>query len=184
VQNEDDNDELGILLGFDGNVSTDSDNCCSEGVFDGSWTSLPNYSLLTRFVQDYGTDGEIMYSSPIQLNGQKTNLLYTWDSENEEYSVEGTWDGIDESGAAARSVVPVVKGDKIVPLYPEVVLKDHDLEKYLDNTDYREDTSTAGKNFNVSACSLPDGHYEIGFRITDIYGGYVYSDRVGLTLEE
>lgn len=69
------------------------------------------------------------------LNGETTNLRITHDYINGTVTLDGVWDGIDESGMAARDIYAVQKGDKITPMYFAMAVET-DEEDYWYGTEY------------------------------------------------
>ncbi len=159
---EPDDDTL-ICLGETDDIIGDWDTGAFRDNFDGYWLSLPSGDLLTAFVADYGDDYTV-YTSPILLNGEETNLRIR---QYLDYStvVEGTWDGVDDCGRASREIRPLEAGDKIEPIY------------YLDDdSEITGDSYTWKKNDTVDYAFLPSGYYYYGFEIDDCYGDYYITD--------
>ena len=143
--------------------------------FDGYWLSLPDGQNLATYIVD-ATDDYVIYSSPILLNDEETNLRLrqTYDGD---VTVDGAWDGIGENGAASRNIVKIGAGDTIVPLY------------YSYDDDDEEDVYT-GEEFDVEGkltvdySPLYEDEYMYSFCIDDIYGDYYMTDPVVFSVDE
>ena len=140
--------------------------------FDGKWLSLPDGSLLSMYIVEAGDDSTI-YTSPIELNGKRTNLRIVQSGDS--VKIEGAWDGIDENGMAAREVKKLNAGDEIAPIY--YILGDDDSE-----STYTADAYEWANGDNVIYAQLPNGDYYYAFSIDDIYGDYCMTDPVVFTV--
>ncbi len=145
--------------------------------FDGWWISLPDGQNLATYVVGYDGDCAI-YTSPIQLNGEETNLRVKLDYNAGTITIEGAWAGVDESGAAAREVTKLKSGDVITPLYYAYLLEDYSELSYI-GSDY---TFTGEPELNYGA--MEDGSYLYAFCIDDIYGDYYLSDFISFTVKD
>ena len=145
--------------------------------FDGRWLSLPDGQNLALYIVDV-TDDYILYSSPIELNGEETNLRIrqTWDGE---VTVDGAWDGIDDNGAAARNIIKLQKGDVIVPLYDSYTVEDFEAGGYT-GWEYTLDSDELEIRYDY----MESGDYLYCFCIDDIYGDYYLTDFVTFFVEE
>lgn len=135
--------------------------------FDGSWLGLPDGQLLAMYVVSSGEEG-VVYTSPIFLNGKRTNLRIV--RTNESIVVEGAWDGIDEHGMAAREITKIKEGDKIVPAY-FASATDSDKTSELKGKEY-----TWAKDSAITFNTMPAGDYYYGFCIEDIFGDTFTTD--------
>ena len=111
------------------------------------------------------------------LNGETTNLRITHDYITGTVTLDGVWDGIDESGMAARDIYAVQKGDKITPMYFAMAVET-DEEDYRYGTEYVFESEPQAY-FDL----LPDGEYLYNFNIDDIYGDFKMTDFVNFTIE-
>ncbi|MBR5091238.1 MAG: hypothetical protein IK093_17570 [Ruminiclostridium sp.] len=153
--------ELGEV--FD--VICDWENGIFADNFDGLWLALPDGQLLPTYVAET-TDTYFVYTSPIYLNGKRTNLRIKYSPDG--VKIEGAWDGIGEHGNSSRKITSLSSGDKIVPVY----YRD-------DDSEYRSTETYQWKDGdNVVYAKLPAGKYSYCFKITDIYGDYYYSDPI------
>jgi len=145
--------------------------------FDGYWLSLPDgQNLVTYIVEDTGD--YVIYTSPIRLNGEETNLRLRQDYEDGTVTVEGAWDGLNEYGAASREIVKLKAGDVIVPLYNAYSLETDD-EFYYHGVEF-----TVTGDFEIYYDIMEDGDYVFAFCIDDLYGDYYISDFAMFTVED
>ena len=172
---EDGNDliELGETVDVNGDWSTGkfSDN------FDGYWLSLSDGQNIATYVVEE-TEDYVVYTSPILLNGDETNLRMKQYYDDGRVEVEGAWDGISEDGVASRDIIKLKSGDAITPCY----------YAYDINTD--EEFEYEGEEFKVSGTleigydMMYVGEYRYSFCIDDIYGDYYISDHVEFSIDE
>ena len=121
-----------------------------------------------------------IYTSPIRLNGEDTNLRLKLDYSGDEMTmtIEGAWDGINEQGAASRNVTKLKGGDVIVPLYKAYAIEDDREITYVGE----EYVISGEPEFDYDF--LDDGEYLYSFCIEDIYGDYYLTDSVSFTVED
>lgn len=150
----------------------------SDG-FDGRWLSLPDGQSLNLIVQS-ADETTIVYTSPIELNGQECYLRLRQDIASGKVTVDGAWGALDASGALDRSVRPIESGDTILPLYRAVAVADSQRVG-----DYEGELYTVGSNgLEVSYDYLPIGNYLYSFCIQDIYGDLYCTDSVQFEIDE
>lgn len=137
--------------------------------FDGYWLSLPDGQNLATYIVESAEDYTI-YTSPILLNGEETNLRLRLDYSEAEIVIEGAWDGIDEYGAASREITKLKDGDEIIPLYNAYAIESDDELIY-----YGEEYIVNGEP-EIYYDLLYDGDYYYCFCIDDIYGDYYLTD--------
>ena len=165
-----------VYLGSDNWLDYDDQTGVVTDTFQGYWPALPDGSLLSMYVVEESEDYTI-FSSPIVLNGQETNLrfayLYGETEDDGEWMVLGAWDGIDdESGQADKEMTEIKKGDVIRPIY--VVVDQESGE----TTEIKGDKYRVGKNFNITEPKLPEGEYYYSFGIDDLFGSTKYLDLI------
>ena len=165
--------ELGQTIDVDG----DWDSGTFVDNFDGSWLSLPDGQNLAIFIADEGED-YIVYTSPIMLNGEETNLRIRHYYDSNEIVIEGAWDGIDECGAAGRVVTQLKDGDVIVPLYTAYQLEGDDEFRYTG----QEFTFTGDSNLIYGPMAGAD--YLYAFCIDDMFCDYLVTDPVTFNVDE
>ena len=156
--------ELGETFDIDGDWDT---GIFSDG-FDGYWLSLPDGQNLATYIVDYDDSG-IIYTSPILLNGEETNLRLRQDL-NGTVTIEGTWDGLDDNGAASKKITKFKSGDIIIPIYFSL------------NSDTLEEDVWQGVEYQIEGTPeiyysmLDSADYYYSFCIDDIYHDYYMTD--------
>ncbi|MCR4617371.1 MAG: hypothetical protein K5669_04185 [Lachnospiraceae bacterium] len=158
-----------IELGETYDVAGDWDTGAFYDAFDGYWLSLPDGQNLATYIVEV-TDDSIIYTSPILLNGNETNLRVKQSIDSGETSIEGAWDGIDEHGSAAREIIKLKDGDIIIPVYYAYALEGDDEYAY-EGAEY-----TVSGDTSVLYGIMEDGDYLYSFNIDDIYGDYYLAD--------
>ena len=158
-----------IEMGETYDLEADWDEGYFADAFDGHWLSLPDGQSLATYIVDT-TDDYVIYSSPILLNDEETNLRIrqTYDGA---VTVEGAWDGIGSNGISSRNIIKIGAGDTIVPLYYSYDQDDEESVYYGDEFDVE------GK-LRVDYTPLYEGEYMYSFCIDDIYGDYYMTDPV------
>ena len=162
-------DERYLEIGETYDLEADWDEGYFADAFDGYWLSLPDGQNLATYIVDV-TDDYVIYSSPILLNDEETNLRIrqTFDGK---VTVEGAWEGISENGASARNIVKIGTGDTVVPLYYSYDWDDEE------SVFYGEEYDVSSK-LTVEYALLSEGEYFYSFCIDDIYGDYYETDPV------
>ena len=145
--------------------------------FDGYWLSLPDGQNLATYIAD-STDDYVVYTSPILLNGEETNLRMRQYYEDGRVEIEGAWDGINEAGAASRDIIKIESGDKITPVYYAYTLDTFD-ELAYEGAEYEVRGS-----LEINYEYLAVGEYYYAFNIDDIYGDYYISDVAIFNIDE
>ena len=166
-----------IEIGETTDVQGDWESGRFSDYFDGNWLSLPDGQNLATYVVEE-TEDYVVYTSPILLNGNETNLRMKQYFSDNHIEVEGTWEGISDEGAAAREIVKLKDGDVITPSYFAFSMNADDEVEY------------AGQEFTVSGTLeinydlMPEGEYYYSFCIDDIYGDYYITDHVTFNIDE
>ena len=165
--------ELGQTLAIEGDweSGTFTDN------FDGSWLSLPDGQNLAIYIADE-EDDFVVYTSPIMLNGEETNLRIRHYFESDEVVIEGAWDGVDESGASGRGVTPLKDGDVIIPLYTAYQLEGDEEFRY-----HGQEYTYAGDS-NLIYGTMAGADYFYAFSIDDMFCDYLTTDPVTFNVDE
>ncbi len=144
---------------------------------DGLWFMLPDGQKLAVYIAEE-TDDYIVYTAPVLLNYEETNLRIRYSVGDGAISVDGVWGGIDEYGMSSRGIRAPAVGDVITPIYYS-----YEIDSIYDGYYYGEDYI-----FNGEACvtysALPAGDYFCSFRIDDIYGDYLLTDSFIFTVDE
>ena len=93
-------------------------------------------------------------------------------------TIEGAWDGVDESGALSREIVKLRQGDVITPLYYAYEIESND-EFYYEGVEY---TFTGEPEIYYDL--MLDGDYLYAICIDDIYGDYYMTDFEAFSVDE
>lgn len=168
-------EDVQVYLGEDDEVVTDFDNMVLQDSFDGSWPSIAGQPLAIVAVS-VGDDRSV-YTAPISLNGEQTNLRIEYDYNKGEWSVCGTWSGIDpQTGVASRDTKPLSNGDVIAPAY---YVFSSEFNDYI----YGSDITVNGE-LEIEYDALPDSDYSYSMSLYDVYGNYYYTPSVTFTVDE
>lgn len=172
---EEDNDML--LLGETIDVFGDWETGHFEDGFDGYWLSLPDGQNLATYIVDYDED-YIIYTAPVYVNDEETNLRLRQDLNDWSVTIEGVWSGVDENGIASRDVHQLEIGDVIIPMYESFNI-DTGEEGTYHGGEYVFDGDT-----EILYSWLDPADYMYAFCIDDIYGDYLMSDFVMFNVDE
>ena len=168
-------DGASVYLGEDDNVIIDGENMLIQDNFDGSWPALEGYPLAIEAVSL--TDDMTVYTCPIRLNGEDTNLRIEYHYSDNSWKVLGAWDGIDpETGAAAKETIRLKAGDVIAPLY--LAIYDEDYE-YIEAGEFVLDGEP-----EIEYLTLFDGDFSYSMTLYDIFGNYTYTPAVTFEIDE
>ncbi len=168
-------DDASVYIGEDDEVVIDYYNMTLQDNFDGTWPSLDGMPLAIETVSV--TYDLSVYTCPVLLNGNLTNLRIEYDWNEEEWRVVGTWAGIDpETGAAARETETLHDGDVICPVY---YVWTGNYEDYVYGDEY-----TVNGDIEIEYSELFEGDYSYCMVLYDVYGNYYYTDSVTFTCDE
>ncbi len=174
------NEETGELLefGVDQSTKVDFSSGLVEDTFDGQWYMIEDNLIPMYIVEEKGSSS--VYTSPIKLNGKETNLRIAMERDGNAYDITvlGTWDGVNENGESARSVVPLKEGDVIVPIF-----NTYDSEGNFDGKAEGDECVYSGDDM-IKFVDLPAGDYRYSFVINDIYGNVCYTGFTVFTTDE
>lgn len=179
---EDDVD-LMLDLGTDDYVDMDWYTGLCKDIFDGLWFVLPDGQPICVYLIESSYDDDLynIYTAPIYLNDEYTNLKIkqTYTDDGLITEILGAWDGISESGSAARDLIQLKRGDVIEPCYPA-----YDVETYEYYDDYYGDPYIYDGNPYWEMGFLPDGDYYYSFEIYDYFNNGLYPDFVLFNVED
>ena len=166
-----------LSLGMTSDVIADWNTGRVEDNFDGLWFSLPDGQNLSVNLVDE-RDGYDLYTSPVKVNDDYTNLRFAWYHDSGEVKLLDLWDGVGDNGIAARSGESLKTGDRIVPQYDAF-----DVDSYEEST-YSgvEYVWTDGDRLGFGP--LSDGSYLYSFYINDIFGGSFVTDNVRFDIDQ
>lgn len=164
----DKNSEKYMFLGYD-------EKCDAQwegGIFTYNPSRLPmlgGHFVTTRYI-GWGGNYKI-YSIPVMINGEQTNIRAAYSEASGTYEVIGSWKGVDmTSGKTDRTLKKVSFPDRIQPVI------------------YAYDGSyNLGKSFfagiggaKLKSKKTPNGTYLLEYAIKDIYGNYVHNEAISL----
>lgn len=130
--------------------------------FNGKMLRLCGKNITVNLVRKYA-DYEI-YSTPVVLNGKRSNVRIMHDIKKDDYKIIGAWGGIDlANGRAYTNLKKMSFFDRITP-----ILTVYD-EEHKSNENII--SSLAVKVLgNVKKKNVSDGNYIFEYELTDIYG--------------
>ena len=167
-----------ILLGDTYDIDCDWENGTFADMFDGYWLSLPDGQNLSMTIVDKN-DEFVIFSSPILLNGEETNLRIRLTIADGSVEIEGAWDGITEAGAASREIKKLKDGDKIVPMYISYTLDDD-----MTESTYVGDEFVVNGEIELVYGLLFEGDFMYTFIIEDVYRDYLMTDFTAFNVDE
>lgn len=181
---DDDGREYMLDLGTDDYVDLDWETGECWDAFDGLWICMPDGQPLCTYLIDWVENNGVysnIYTAPIYLNDEYTNLkiAQTYYDDGTVTEVLGTWDGVDEYGAAARNVYQLKNGDIIEPCYFA-----YDAETYEYVGDYYGAPYTYNSNDIFDLDFLEDADYYYSFEIYDYFDNALYTDYVLFGIED
>ncbi|MEG0763208.1 MAG: clostripain-related cysteine peptidase [Oscillospiraceae bacterium] len=163
-------------LGSDYDVNESDDGTQFWDNFRNVWTII-NGKLCMMNALSF-TDDYILYTVPVTVNGNATNLRMLYHTATEEYEVIGTWDGIDEdSGMSSREVKRLKDGDVVTFTFAAADLDSG--EAY----EFDGDSFTVNGDVIAEEATLFDGTYYYQYSITDIFGNEHESDMAMMTTQ-
>lgn len=182
--NEEDGREYMLDLGTDDYVDLDWETGECYDAFDGLWVCLPDGQPLCAYLIDQTEDNGVysnIYTCPIYLNGEYTNLkmVQTYKNGGTVVDILGTWDGVDEYGAAAKQVYRLRDGDVIEPCYYA-----YDPETFEYICDYYGSEYVYNSRDTFGLDYLEDADYYYAFEIYDCYDNALYTDFVLFGFED
>ena len=166
-----------ISLGTTSDVLADWDTGRVEDDFDGSWFSLPDGQNLCVKLVSEGDDYDV-YTSPVLVNDELTNLRFAWYHDTGEVKLMDLWDGVGDNGIAARSGQSLKAGDHIVPAFDAYDAETFEPAEFTGDEYIWTDGDTLG--FGL----LPDGDYLYSFCIDDIFGGSYAAPNADFAINE
>ena len=173
-------EETGELLefGVDQSTTVDFSSGLVEDNFSGQWYMIEN-NLIPMFIVEKNGNSSV-YTSPIKLNGKETNLRIAMEQYDNAYDITvlGTWDGVSVNGESARGVVPLEKGDVIVPIFNV-----YDSEGNFEGMAEGDECTYSGDDM-IEFVNMPAGDYRYSFVINDIYGNVCYTGFTVFTTDD
>ncbi|MCR4566717.1 MAG: Clostripain family protein [Pseudobutyrivibrio sp.] len=164
-----------LFLGETAEFNADWDSGTYWDNFTGKWLSLPDGQNLYVYLT-IQTDEYVIYTVPINLNGERTNLRLR-QYYSGEVVIEGVWDGIEDCGAASR-IYNLKDGDVITPVYLANTNESDEVYEYIG-----DDYVVSGDTEITYRQMLP-GEYFYAFTLYDIYGDYYMTDSASFSVYE
>lgn len=171
----DDGEDL-VFLGSTNDINDDWVNGIFLDNFDGLWFCLPDGQLISSTIVNE-SDARTIYTTPVLLNGEETNLRFVVNNSDYTVTLDGVWTGEESNGFGGRNIYHLKKGDVIQPMFTAVNMDTE--EEYLY---YGEEYVYDGSNewfYN----EMFDAEYYYQFSIYDIYGDSYITDGVFFTVE-
>lgn len=144
--------------------------------FDGLWFCLPDGQLISATVVNE-SDTQTIYTTPVLLNGEETNLRFVVNNSDYTVILDGIWTGEESNGFGGRNICHLKEGDIIQPLFIAT-----NVETGEESTYFGEEYAYDGSNewfYN----DMFDSEYYYQFSIYDIYGDSYITDNVSFTVE-
>ena len=164
-------DSLYLPLGSDNNINGDWDEGVFTDNFEGTWIALDGNFVNAELVSE--TDDYNLYAIPINLNGERTNLIAAWRFDQNRFQVLGAYDSVDEaSGTVPKGMRKLNKGDEVAILFRATDIETGDGEwvEYF--------TLSWKDDLKIEDIDLGDGDFLYRFEIVDVLGNVTYSDPV------
>lgn len=158
-----------LRLGLDNDIISDWENGIFTDNFEGFWTTIGDCYVAPELI--YEEENYDLYSIPVMLNGEQTNLRAVYDYTTYEFEILGAYDGIDsETGMSSRNIRKLKNGDELEFLFYAV---DADTGE---TSLYSMGSVTYNTDMKMEYSELFDGNYLYQYEITDIFGNVTYSD--------
>lgn len=171
----DDGQDL-VLLGSTTDVNDDWETGVFTDNFDGLWFCLPDGQLVSTVVVNDSYENTI-YTTPVLLNGEESNLRFIVDNNDFTVTLDGVWTGEETNGFSGRNSYKLKEGDIIQPMFTAFNL-DTDEETVYYGEEYVYDGSTEWY-YN----EMFDSDYFYRFCVYDIYGDDFVTDGVFFSIE-
>lgn len=158
-----------IYLGSDFDLNYDEENKIYWDNFRNVWPVI-NDNICSMTALDWNDD-YIVYTVPIRLNGQETNLRMSYYYDSASYEIHGAWDGIDEeSGMSSKEVRKLKDGDTVEFLFLAADLESEEVYTF------EFGGFTVKGSIVVEEATLFDAIYYYEYEIIDIFGRTYTSD--------
>ena len=163
-----------MLMGTDDDVSGNWDTGVFYDNFRGVWPALNGIYVDINLIEQ--GDNYNLYSIPILLNGEETNLraAYIWDNNDSgHFEVYGCWGGVDTvTGMSSKNIIQLKDGDEVTVLMNG---QNWDTGK---TTQYRVGSFTVKGDVVLEETNLFDGDYLFEYQVMDVFGGQTLSDPI------
>lgn len=169
-----------VYMGEDNDIDADWDSGTFKDNFFGTWMTIGGEYVNAELIEE--TDNYNIYSIPVEVNGEDTNLRAIYDFSDEKYRVLGTYDGVESgedspSSMTSRGIKPLPEGDELVFLLPSYNI-DTDEESW-----YTTDPVTWSSDVVMEDTDMGDGLFLYMYEIRDIFGTTYDTDPVEMQAE-
>lgn len=129
--------------------------------FKGNLMEIAGKSMTMRLARSY--DDYDLYSIPVILNGERSNIRVRHNRNDEDYEIIGAWSGVDENGMVKSIMSEIGVFDRITPIL-SVYDEEHKKKEYV--------IGSLGLKLwgGVDNKSIDDGNYILEYEMTDVYG--------------
>ena len=168
-----------VELGCDNAIEID-DNGCLLAQSDKTWLSIDDQIVAYYVIDVQGTEDNYAITGrvPCYLNGERTNLIIVFDSENEDGYVAGACSDYQngETETIAKNATELVEGDKI-----DFVCDFYSYDKTFNGAYLLgEEMTVTGPMSDMVIMNLPVGEGDVleTYCFTDIFGQTYYSPTI------
>ena len=173
--------EKGIMaswFGRDNDILKNEETLTYHSNFRGVWLTLNGCMLYVTPIED--TEEYIIFSAPILLNGEHTNLRFAfiWDESYKiggYYTLLGAWNGIDPvTGMSDKEIIKLKPTDKIEAFYYYQTLAMG--EDGMEYSEVKERVQAVPQGeYTITEEPLAQSDYSYQFMVTDIWGRRYFS---------
>lgn len=150
-----------VFVGKYDDLETNREGGIFKDNFSGRMPRLMSKSITMRLVRSY--EDYDLYSIPVILNGERSNIRVKYDRDRESYEIIGAWSGADANGRVNSAIRALGMFDRITPVLA-VYDEEHKKTEYV--------MGSLGMKLwsGVSESGIEDGEYIFEYELTDIYG--------------
>ena len=167
----DPDDSLYLPLGTDNDINADWKTGVFTDNFQGTWLAIDDNFVNAQVVSE--TEDYNLYAIPVNINGERSNIIAAWRFDQNRFEILGAYDGIDEaSGTASKNMRTLKEGDEVAFLFMATDIATGDGEEI------ELATITWRNGLEIKDTDLGDGDFLYRFEIVDVLGNVTYSDPV------
>ncbi|MCH5210457.1 MAG: hypothetical protein J1F01_05775 [Oscillospiraceae bacterium] len=149
-----------VFLGTHHDLQTNRESGIFQDAFSGRMPRLISKSVTIRLVKDCGDYA--IYSIPVILNEERSNIRVKHDKVKDRYEIMGAWSGADINGKVTSSMISLKTFDKITPLLAAT-------DREQNSTEYIAGLVGTKLRGGVTENNVENGEYMFEYEITDIY---------------